>query len=117
MCNKPCKTCPWRKSSKVGGEPIPNFDMELMRGLANTVPPRGSEDDGFFSVMACHSFKVEDRVPCKGYIASVGDMNINVRIMASMKQIDFAEIIKEADGIDLYEDFYTMLDDYEDFHA
>lgn len=116
MCNKPCKTCPWRKSSKVGGESIPHFDMELMRALTNTVPPRGSGNDGFFSVMACHSFKVQDSVPCKGYVASVGSLNINVRLMSAKGQLDFFAIVKESADIELYQDFYTMLDDYEEFH-
>lgn len=116
MCNKPCKTCPWRRSSKVGGEDIPRFDISLMRGLASTVPPRGSDEDGFYQIMACHGSSERNRKSCIGYVAAVGYSNIHVRLLASRGELDLPAIDAETKNIELYKDFYTMLDDYEAYH-
>ncbi len=116
MCNKPCKTCPWRRSSKVGGEDIPHFDIDLMRGLVSTVPPRGSNKDGFYQIMACHGSSMRNRKSCIGYVAAVGASNLRVRLLASRGEIDIRAIYAETKDIELYEDFYTMLDDYEAYH-
>lgn len=111
--DKPCPTCPWRKSSTVGGEDIPGFSIEMMRNLATTVPPRGSKDDGFYQVMACHHSSEDHRYTCAGYLAQEGERNINVRLMASQGQIDMVKVRKNCEGLDLYPDFFSMLDDYE----
>lgn len=29
---EPCPTCPWRKTSTVGGADIPGFKIEMMEG-------------------------------------------------------------------------------------
>jgi hypothetical protein len=115
MCaEKPCPTCPWLKSSKVGGEDIKNFDIELMRELKKTVPPEGTEDDGFYTIMACHHSKEEKKYACAGYIATHGFQNLNVRILAAQGEIDVHAVISNCEGLELYDNFHTMLEDYED---
>ncbi|MCG7550889.1 DUF6283 family protein [Pseudoalteromonas sp. Of7M-16] len=111
--DKPCKNCPWKKASKAGGADIPNFDMDLMRNLKNTVPARGSEQDGFFNIFACHDSPVGGEYACAGYIARHGLQNINVRLMATVGGVNISKALDCADTHDLYPDFWTMLDEYE----
>lgn len=110
---KPCASCPWRKSSTVGGDDIPGFDIGLMRNLSDTVPPRGEDSDGFRKVMACHGSGEDHQFACAGYLHRHGHQNIQVRFMAAKKEIDMQAVNEGCKGIDLYPDFYTMLDDYE----
>lgn len=110
---KPCLTCPWRKTSTVGGADIVGFDLEMMRGLSKTVPSRGSDRDGFFQIMACHHSKEGEEFACAGYIARHGEQNLNVRLMAATKQIDLPSLVEACSSIDLYDNFFEMLDEYE----
>lgn len=111
--DKPCSNCPWLKSSSTGGADIPNFDIALMRRLKNTVPPRGSDQDGFYNIMACHKSNVNEEFACAGYIARHGIQNINVRLMAATAGLNLAKVIDNCEHLDLYENFYEMLDDFE----
>lgn len=107
---QPCPTCPWRKSSTVGGADIPGYSLELMRRLQNTV---GHGDD-FRSIMACHYSPPGRETSCKGYIARHGYSNINVRLLASKGVIPIREIESACEGLDLWETFDEMLEAYED---
>ncbi|MGE8063755.1 DUF6283 family protein [Pseudomonas sp. NPDC089569] len=109
---KPCPTCPWRRSSTVGGADIPGFSIEDMRRPANTVPPRGTAQDGFLTIMACHHSKPGQEYACAGYIAQHGQSNINVRFMARAGT-DLNKVLANCAGIDLYDNFYEMLDTFE----
>lgn len=109
---KPCPTCPWRKESTVGGDDIPNFSLDRMKGLVSTVPERGSDSDGFFKIMACHHSKDGLEFACAGYAAIHGLQNINFRLFLAQNNIDFKKIEDNCKGIALYDNFYTMLDDY-----
>jgi hypothetical protein len=111
--DKPCPTCPWLKSSKVGGDDIRDFSIQQMRDLSITVPERGSDSDGFFNIMACHHSKEGEEYACAGYMAVHGLQNINVRIMALTGDVDLPKVLGNCEGLDLYDNFYTMLDDYE----
>ncbi len=111
--DKPCPNCPWLKSSLVGGGSIPNFSIEQMRNLQNTVPERGSEDDGFRNIMACHKSTVNNQYACAGYIAVHGLQNINVRLMGARGHADLGKVFDNCEGLDLYSNFHDMLDDYE----
>lgn len=117
MCNVPCKTCPWRKSSRVGGADIPYFNLDDMRGLVNSFPPEGSKADGFFPIMACHHSREGADKPCIGYVNNIGFDNIAVRMLQSRDRINLSQIREEVSGIEVYEDFKTMLADYEEYHA
>lgn len=107
---KPCPTCPWRKDADPTGANIPGFSLAMMQGLASTVPPRGSDEDGLYGVMACHHSPNDNRYACAGYIARHGWQNINVRLMVAHKQIDLRKVIARSEGIELYETFWEMLD-------
>lgn len=110
--HEPCPTCPWRKESTVGGDDIPNFSLDLMRRLRNTVGP----GDAFRPIMACHYSKIGKEVSCRGYIAQEGYSNINVRILASKGEIPIKEIEAACEGLDLWGSFYEMLAAYEEAH-
>jgi hypothetical protein len=106
----PCPTCPWRRSSTVGGTDIPNFDIDLMRGLRNTV----GEGDAFRTIMACHYSECGGEKPCIGYLAQEGYSNLSVRLMAIHDEIDLRQIWKNCKSLALWPDFETMLAAYEE---
>lgn len=113
---KPCKQCPWVRDSDVGGASIPNFDIELMRNLANTCPPKGTDEDGFRNVMACHDSKDGKEYVCAGYVSVHGLRNINFRLMVSMNNINVGKVLDNCEEFDLYDNFHEMLEDYEANH-
>lgn len=106
---EPCKTCPWRKSSTVGGSDIPGFSLDLMRGLQNTV----GEGDAFRPIMACHYSPCGEERACVGYLAQKGYSNLAVRIGAMQGRYDLPGIQDACRGLDLWPDFHAMLDAYE----
>lgn len=107
---EPCRTCPWRVSSTVGGADIPSFDIELMRGLVNTVGP----DDAFRPIMACHYSPSGSEWACRGYIAVEGYSNLAVRVAAISGRIPFGRILDACKGLELWPSFADMLAAYEE---
>lgn len=112
MSTTPCATCPWRKSSTVGGSDIPHFDIDLMRKLSNTVGP----GDDFRPVMACHGSACGAETPCVGYVAVEGWSNIRVRLLAMSDRIDIGGIMDACANLDLWSSFEEMLGVYELAH-
>lgn len=115
---EPCTTCPFRRSSTVGGAEIPGFSLGLMRRLVDTV---GDGTDSFRPIMACHYSPEGGRdrcstrqIPCRGYLARHGYSNINVRLMAAREGLPLAEIVEACEQLDLWPDFATMLAAYEE---
>ncbi len=106
---KPCKACPWLRSSKAGGSDIPGFSIELMRGLKGTC----GDDDDFRNIMACHDSREEKPYGCVGYLAVEGHKNLNVRLLAIKGSIPLNEIMESTKDLDLYDNFSEMLADYE----
>jgi hypothetical protein len=105
----PCGSCPWRRSNPAGGERIPGFGLELMRGLSCTV---GDSDD-FRTVMACHGSPEGGEEPCVGYVAREGYRNLNVRLMAATGRLDLRAIVDDCAPLDLWASFGEMLEAYE----
>ena len=105
----PCQTCPWRKSSTVGGADIPHFDLDLMRRLANTVGP----GDDFRTIMACHGSACGAETICVGYAAIEGYSNLSVRLMAARGEIDLPAIVQACEPLDLWPVFGDILNAYE----
>lgn len=86
----PCPSCPWRRDQDQ--TTIPNFDIDLARGLAKTV----GDGDAFRKVMACHHSQPGREFGCVGYLYRYGWSNLNVRLlMATGSSIDMHAI--EAD--------------------
>lgn len=106
----PCRTCPWRKSSTVGGSDIPQFSLDKMRNLTCTV----GEGDAFRSIMACHHSADGEETPCVGYLAREGYSNLSVRIMAMQGRVDLHAIVDACDDLDLWPNFADMLAAYEE---
>jgi hypothetical protein len=107
--NEPCRTCPWRKSSTVGGSDIPGFNIELMRGLSNTV----GQGDALRPIMACHYSPCGEESACVGYVAVEGYRNISVRLLAAKGEIDLPGIDAACEGLELWQSFDEMLEAYE----
>lgn len=105
----PCGSCPWRKSSPVGGAGIDGFSIELMRGLACTV----GEDDWFRRIMACHYSPVGEERACVGYLAVEGYSNLNVR-MEVLRGLDLPAIWEACAELELWPSFAEMLAAYEE---
>ena len=64
-----CKTCPWKKSSKVAD--IPNYNCSLHKSLIDTI----ADDEGNLSkigqqikIMACHYSKDGAEKECVGWL-------------------------------------------------
>ncbi len=113
---KPCKNCPWKRSSKAGGEDIPNFSIEMMRDLKKTTfeaDCHPNERDALRPVFACHDTKEGKEATCAGYVARDGKHNITVRFLAASDNVDLRPIIEAAEENELYNDFHEMLEDYE----
>lgn len=108
MNNTPCKSCPWRKSSAIGGADIPNFDITLMKRLSNTV----GDGDALRPIMACHYSEIGKEQPCVGYVAVEGYTNISVRLMACRGEIDMLKIQQECRPIKMWKSFKAMLRAY-----
>lgn len=113
MTNAPCVTCPWRRSSTVGGFDIPGFKIDKMRRLVNTV----GDEDAFRPIMACHYSEEGCDRHCIGYVAVEGYSNLAVRLAAIEGKIDFRVIAEECASIEMWPDFLTMLHAYEVAHA
>lgn len=113
IAKKPCKNCPWKRSSKAGGGNIPHFDIEMMRNLANTAPERGSQDGGLRQLFACHESEEGKPYVCAGYVARDGIHNVNLKLMAMRHEIPLQPIIDNAEKHELFDNFYEMLDEYE----
>jgi hypothetical protein len=114
VSSAPCSTCPWRRSSTLGGYDIPGFDLELMRGLSCTVSARGTRTDEFRPTMACHGSTEDHNSICRGYAYVEGWTNLSFRLMAMRGEIVLDELDRACEGLDLWDDFWEMLDAYED---
>lgn len=81
--NKQCKDCPWRKDVPTG-----KFSPERFRKL------RGSVEQGFAPMFACHNSTEENKKACVGYVVNQafvsenGPENFNLRLMLGRKEID-----------------------------
>ena len=106
---RPCPSCPWRKTSNPDGSDIPGFDMDKMRGLANTV----GHGDAFRPIMACHGSTEGNDRPCIGYLAQEGWSNLAVRMAAIDGRVDLAAIAEDTIDIDLWPTFHDMLHAWE----
>ncbi len=108
----PCATCPWRKSSTVGGADIPGFSLSKIQALTCTAGPRRGED-GWRNIMACHYSPEGSERACIGYVAQEGLDNIWVRILAVTGRIDLGGILTACADLDLWPSFAKMLAAYE----
>lgn len=111
MSTTPCATCPWRVGSSAAD--IPSFDIEKARGLRCTA----GRTDEFRTIMACHGSPVGEEHPCVGYLAIYGWSNLSVRMLIIRGKIDMEAIIRDCEGIELYDTFGAMLANLEDTHV
>jgi hypothetical protein len=93
----------------VGGQDIPSFSIELMRGLGNTAGPV----DAFRPIMACHGSACGAETPCVGYVAVEGFTNLNVRMEVLRGRLDLRAIDEACADIEMWSSFDEMLTAYE----
>lgn len=108
----PCSTCPWRRTSTVGGADIDDFALDMMRDLAGCCGP----GDDFRPIMACHSSgrtPGDPERPCIGYVYVEGHSNLNMRLYAIKHETDWQGIQEASSRLDLWGSFDEMLTAYE----
>ncbi|MCK9897669.1 DUF6283 family protein [Frankia sp. AgB32] len=102
---RPCGTCPWRRAADPSGADIPGYSLELMRGLARTVPGPG-EGDGWRDIMSCHTDRRDE--PCRGYLAVEGLTNLRVRVLAMTGAVPLGAVQDACVELDLYGSYAEM---------
>lgn len=81
--NKQCKDCPWRKDVPVG-----KFSHARFKAL------RGSVEQGFSPMFACHASQESDKKACVGYVINQvyatenGPENFHLRMALARQKID-----------------------------
>lgn len=110
--NAPCPTCPWRKTSTVGGFDIPNFQLCKMQNLRHTV----GDGDQFRTIMSCHYSPEGAETACIGYVYVEGYSNLAVRLMVIDGKLDFRAIDEACKDIEMWPSFHEMLAAYEQAH-
>lgn len=102
----PCKSCPWRTSTRTAD--IPGGGMDQVRGpLADGPRPQ--------HIMACHLTTDEAPRACAGWVTQVavpaacasGEQAIPMRMLLFTGRVDVTEYSNG--GAELYADMSTML--------
>jgi hypothetical protein len=80
--DKQCDECPWRRDVPPGAFPLHRFEAL-----------RGSVEQGFGTLFACHKSKEENKKACVGYVLNQvnsvrGPENFNLRKLLSDGRID-----------------------------
>jgi hypothetical protein len=91
---KPCKDCPWRKSTRL--EDIPRITDDLRLSLYDEI-----KSDGSIKVMACHKSNEGEDFPCAGFMTQIGNDSIGVRLL-QVWSIDSPDNYSN-EGCDLFE--------------
>lgn len=101
-CRKrPCEQCPWRKDGMRGQFPADRY--EILRGTVDG-------DDHHAPIFGCHKSSDENTMPCAGWLASVGNQNIRVRMAVAMGEIP-VELLKPG------EDWPPLFESYDEMEA
>jgi hypothetical protein len=104
----PCLSCPWRRDATA--DDIPNFDMALAEGLADTCPNhRNMGPDFGASIFACHQSKVGGEFACAGWLATVGHRHPAVRLAILSGRLDAAALETGQGWPDLHENYPEVL--------
>lgn len=82
MTRVPCKTCPWRVTTRT--EDIPGGGMDHVRSA------RCHNDFGGI-VMACHLSTDDEPYACVGFALRVGFQSVPLRMAAVMGAFDMSE--------------------------
>ena len=64
--------------------------------------------------VACHYSEEGEEEPCIGYVAQEGWSNLSIRMMVIRGDLDMAAIMDACADLELWPDFDTMLEDYEE---
>ncbi len=80
---KQCKTCPWRKESKV--ENIPNYSSRLHQDLEDTIaylsPEEQLSDSSPENIMLCHHSNLDsDQTFCIGWVHNQLGVGNNIKL-------------------------------------
>ncbi len=80
---KQCKTCPWRKDSKVKNIPsyCPELHQDLQNTIANESPVEQLSDSSSKNIMLCHHSKPDsEKLYCIGWVHNQLGVGNNIRL-------------------------------------
>lgn len=106
---RPCKSCPWQVHAKASD--IPNFDLPLAEGLANTCPDeKGHGPEPFAPQFACHQSREHEEFGCAGWLAVVGHRHPMVRLAVMQGRIAHEALEPGSDWPELHATYFEMMD-------
>lgn len=94
--NTPCPECPWLADAEPG-----KFTTERYRSLAS------SARQELGCVFACHMSSDASPIACAGYLAVVGPVSLQVRLMAAQGLVDVSAVAVPAD-VALYPSYRAL---------
>lgn len=99
---KPCPECPWVRSVASG-----QFSAERFEAMEETTGSPGEEAALDAPIFACHKSQEGQRMPCAGWLASVGFYSLAVRLAVAMGRLP-------ADALSPGEDWPDLISSYEE---
>ncbi len=101
---RPCGECPWRQDTEPGQFPASRYEA-----LRSTTIDDDGNHAGFDAAMfACHKSGEGEEFICAGWLASVGMMNIRVRLLVSAGEIPVEALSPGDDWPPLFDDYDEM---------
>ena len=101
---KPCDACPWVVTTTPG-----EFSSERYAVLrATTVQPDGNHAEFGAPLFACHKTQEGTDMACAGWLASVGDQSVSVRVLIAQGRLPASVLRPGADWPVLFPDYDTM---------
>lgn len=97
----PCTSCPWRTDADA--QHIPGLHAALAEGL------RGTCEDQYGPLMACHQSREGAEHACAGWLAVYGHRSIRVRASVITGQTPLAALTPQPGWPELHPDFDAML--------
>lgn len=104
----PCRTCPWRVTQDASE--IPGFGLEKAEALANTCGSPGNDLPIGSPMFACHQSRTGDEIPCAGWLASVGNYHLGVRVAIMDGRFDPESITPDDSWPELEPDFTSLIE-------
>lgn len=106
VCRKePCAECPWRRDVPSG-----QFSRRRYEAMAETTGERGKEAALDAPIFACHKSLEGQRMPCAGWLASVGADSLAVRLAVAMGRVPAEALSPGSDWPELIASYRELLE-------
>lgn len=104
ICRKmPCPECPWVRAVASG-----QFSTERFKAMKETTGEPGKEAPLDAPIFACHKSHEGQRMPCAGWLASVGFYSLAVRLAVAMGKLPGAALSPGEDWPDLISSYEEL---------